>query len=730
MTANAQRGSQVIGFPRPVYLVACDINGGIDDVHEPISHEFIPGMDPAATFDPELVPILPAIWYALHLPSTRFDTLDIPLLDIQQSLTEKRRPLILPVPAYILEHPRTLEALARHGEPMLILSDDDSFDAAAVASREAGFVLPPVRVSNLDETQLRLHWQAISDHWDTDWPQGVKLDPLPPAWSSTIASNGSALPLRRLLKSLGQSGVTVRTHDEEPFVGAAHLLQWRAVLEALSGMEERGLTQTEAAALIDTEIAEARRQLKVPVTLGIPGIAPRYRRLAGRSARKAQPTSLVSQTLEEPNGKPVAQGDPPDVLRVMVAHNAAGDNSVGLVFNEPVPDAAFVALADLERYWVDSSRTAKGIQPAKESRLRARLDEAMQPFWSEWMLTAVRTASQIDAFSNFPIGLLRPPGQTAPLAALVPIAYRPINPLTRAFQLEFAPDHPIDLSEGMRVLVIECIPDTDPVGDISRRAWAFATQQLTDPTRSVLVETVEASDKTGVTAALAAHRPDVLILSAHGVYDSGSNVAGLAIGEEVSMGDDLGPMPPVVILSACHSGPRGAGPVAVADLLVRAGARAVLSTLVPVGVVHNSTFMTRLLTYMSESIGGTETHTTLLDLWHRVQTNTVILDILYGNPKLMEWGHSDVRGTPPIVEFMSRRFVGRIRPWHLYTDAETLLLDIAEERGEKTLIQGWLRAPGYVPESMMYTIVGDPSSVRFQPSRLTSRESDGGDAES
>jgi hypothetical protein len=726
-TLNDQRRSRENGtavrFPRPIYLVVCPVSGGVDDVYEPISHEFTPGVDDlATTFDSALVPILPAIWYALHLPSTRFDTVDIPVMvGIREQLREKRRHLILPVPAYALQHPLMLSALTQHGEPMLIISDDDGFDAARAASQDGGFVLPPVRVSDLNEALLLRHWQTISAHWNADWPEGIELDPLPPGWSPTIASNGSAVPLGRLLKTIGRRDATVRAHDQQPYAGAVDLLQWRAYLDALSGMEERGLTMAEAELAADAEVAEAGRRLKVPMTLALPGVAPRYRRLVGRLAQDAHAPNSDEPSLGKPNPtRPTELGDPPEVLRLMVAHNAAGDNSVGIVSADPVPDAAFVALADLERYWVDSARSRASIKPATEARLRARLDEAMRPFWSDQMISVMRTASQIDAFTNFPIGLLRLPGHTAPLAALLPIAYRPINPLTRAFQLEFVPDHSVDLSEGMRVLVIECIPGTDPVGVISRAAWAFAAQELTDPGRSVFVDIVDASNRAEVADALATHGPDIVILSAHGVYDADSNMAGLAIGDDVSMGDDLGPMPPVVILSACHSGPRGAGPVAVADLLLRAGARTVLSTLVPVGVHHNSTFMTRLLVYMSEAIGGAETHTTLMDLWHRVQTNSVIMDILYGNSKLMEWGHSDVKGTPPIVEFMSGRSAGRLRPWHLYQDAEAVLLDIAAERGQKAAVQGWLRAPGYVPESMMYTIVGDPSSIRFQSSRLTS----------
>lgn len=715
-------GKAVVHQPRPIYVVVCHIDGSVDDTYQPVLRGVSPGIDdPETTFDPDLVPVLPAIWYALHLPATRFDVLDLPPMGIRESLREKRRHLVLPVPAYTLQHPLMLAALGQLGELTLMISDDKSFDAASSASEKAHFVLPATRVRDLSEATLQRHWKILSERWSASWPAGVEVDRQPPSWSPVIAANGSALPLGRLLKSLGRSDVSVRTEDQAPLDGALKLLWWRSFLAAQSGLEERGLTTTEAEPLLDAEISEAARRLKVPLTVSLPGVAPRYRRLLSQRARDAMKPSLDSMDKNGAAAPHVSQrGDPPDVLRLMVAHNASGDNSVGYVSDESVPDEAFIALANLERYWVDSSRSAKGIQPEKEARLRARLDETMQPFWSDQMVTAIQSASQIDAFTNFPIGLLRMPGHSTPLAALLPIAYRPLNPLTRAFQLEFAPDRLTDISGGMRVLVIECIPETDPVGKISRSAWSFAARELTQPDRSVFVDLVDASDVGGVSQAIATHRPDVLILSAHGVYDAESNMAGLAIGDGVSMGDDLGPMPPVVILSACHSGPRGAGPVAVADLLLRAGAHAVLSTLVPVDVRHNSTFMTRLLVYMSESIGGSGPHTTLMDLWHRVQTSTVILDVLYGNPKLLEWGHSEAEGTPPVVEFMSNRSVGRLRTSHLYKDTEAILLEIAEDRGEKDAVQRWLRTPGYVPESMMYTVVGDPSSIRFRASSLTS----------
>jgi len=238
------------------------------------------------------------------------------------------------------------------------------------------------------------------------------------------------------------------------------------------------------------------------------------------------------------------------------------------------------------------------------------------------------------------------------------------------------------------------------------------------PMRVVIEETLSAA---AVSVAVERHRPDVLIMSAHGVYSRESNVAGLRIGDDFSLGLDLGPMPPLVVLSACASGPRGGGAVAVTDLLIRQGAFAVISTLVPVRVDHNAVFMNRLFLYVNEAIKGTEDHTTLMDLWHRVQTNTVIIDILYGNRRLNDWGHRTVDGMSPVAEFMGGRSAGRIRTSHLYEDAQAVLLEIADEQGMRDKVENWLRTPGYVPESMMYTVVGDPTRIRFRPSQLRRR---------
>lgn len=304
---------------------------------------------------------------------------------------------------------------------------------------------------------------------------------------------------------------------------------------------------------------------------------------------------------------------------------------------------------------------------------------------------------------------------SSPLATHLPIAYHPIEPITRALQLELAPPQFIDFSEGFSALIAECISRDDPVGVASRSAWSLASADLTDKTRSISIAVEETLSVSALREAIARYRPQILVISAHGFFEPDRNLAGLVIGDEHSIRIDLGPMPPLVILSACHSAPRGGSVVAVTDLLLRAGATAVVSTLVPVDVRHNSTFMTRFLVYLSEAVAGATSHVNVLSVWHRVQSSNVIIDIALGNPYLAAWAGTGKDGAmSPVSEYMSGRAVGRVSPIHMYRDAEEILLEIAAEQGMRPQVAGWLRDPGYLREAMMYTMVGDPSSIRLQ----------------
>ncbi|MGW6506606.1 CHAT domain-containing protein [Streptomyces niveus] len=212
--------------------------------------------------------------------------------------------------------------------------------------------------------------------------------------------------------------------------------------------------------------------------------------------------------------------------------------------------------------------------------------------------------------------------------------------------------------------------------------------------------------------AVAEHRPDFLIISAHGSFSG--NVAGLAIGNEICVELDLDHPPPVVMLSACHVAPRGAGAVSVTDLLFREGVLAVLGTQVPVRVDRNAMLMGRFLANVAEELQSPGRHATVLDLWHHVQAGNAVNDVLSGSASLQEWAmRGSADGTPVLTEFMLNASAGKLRRGHIYADTERVLEEIAHDMGMGHKVKNWFRRPGYVPESLFYLFVGHPERVHL-----------------
>jgi hypothetical protein len=697
----------------PIYVVACDVSIDINSVGEPV---VVPGsgapFDGSLSLDEELVSALPAIWYAMHLPKTLWDTIDLPLPAVRDYVSQQRPHGIALVPASFLKNNSFMTALLRGYEPVLIICSDDAMQDAIEVAGSNGFVLPPITFSELNQSGLNLHWVSLEKHWVKTLPGEVALkgDPSAPELRPLSATNGSSVPGIRLHRLIA-APYAFRGSSSTPEFDALDALYTRAFLQVLADLEDAGVGPVEAEKLLPGRLDELAPRFRLPLTLSFPGIASKYSKLAAREDHGARQTELPEQP-EQPTSSRAEAADASselEAISLMVAHRSVGSESMAVQFHQPVPAAAFHALADLERHWLE------GPTPRKEAKLRDRLDDSMKHLWTREFMTVLRAASRVEAFTNFPLGLLRVPGSTAPLAAQLPIAYHPINPLTRALQSEFGLPTFADFSTGYHVLIVECIPSTDPVGAVSRTAWRRAVDELSDSSTSITMAIEETLSSAALRAAVIEHKPDILIISAHGFSIPNSNVAGILIGEDKSLGTDLGWMPPLVILSACHSAPRGGGVVAVADLLLRAGARAVVSTLVPVDVRHNAIFMTRFLVYLSESVSGNENYLDVLSVWHRVQSNNAIIDILMGNRQLSEWANTTVNGSSPLVEFMTSRSKGRLTPANLYIDSENVLLEIAEEQGAREQVAGWLRSPGYLAEGMMYTLIGDPSGIRLRP---------------
>lgn len=673
-----------VTFPTPLYVVAAPLGPGSTTMQSAFIREPQPG-----TFDEEVLPALAGIHYAMHLPKNRFETLDLPLIAIKDQVSGfPRAHSVALIPDALLDSPKLIERLTAAFEPALIIAPADRMEAAGKVSDQIGFALPPARLDALDQSTLDEHWRLLASRWYDDWPLGVVLDPATPRWSWPIPPDGSLLSLQRLARMMAVP-LELSEDQESPFESAAGVRHLRVRLDSLVELENRGVDVDDAAEAFPGAMRERSNVTRTRLTVSLSGTAPRYVRFSSGA------DGVTRTTFNDHY---------PQVRSLLVAHSASADNSMGIVLEDALTPQAFHAVADLERHW------AEGPRPAAVRRILRRLNHATSAIWSKDFVAAVHCASSIDAFTNFPLGLLTLPGDSSPLSTRLPISYHTINPLTRALQFELSPQVPRRFQAGFKVLVAECIPTSDPVGRASRRGWQTISDEMS--AAGVDLTVTETPSKDALRSALASSLPDVLVLSAHGFYAPDSNIAGVAIGEdEITMGDDLGAMPPLVILSACHTSPRGGGVVNIGDLLLRAGADAVLSTLVPVDVHHNAQTVARFFRYLARAIADTTTapNTSILEIWHQVQSLNVVIDLTYGNPKLADWAFSKATGISPIEQFMTGDH--GLRHARLYEDAEARLITIAARTGDDERVRSWLRSPGYLPESLMYTMLGKPSSL-------------------
>ena len=298
-------------------------------------------------------------------------------------------------------------------------------------------------------------------------------------------------------------------------------------------------------------------------------------------------------------------------------------------------------------------------------------------------------ASSFTCFSEFPLGLAVLPGGTAPLCCRVPVAYRPVVPLTRTLQFELTPMPTMHLSGKLKVLVAECIPERDLVGRISREGWKMGKEVLSG-VPNVECDIKEIGALNDLTEALTSKTYDVLVISAHGGLDNERNQTGFVCGDRLVVGEDLGSLPTIVCLSACQVSPRGKGSTNVSDLMFRQGAAVVIGTLVPVDVRRKS----------------------LEEIWHFTCTSNAVNDIVSSNEAL--WRSIERRGSYSVIEdFMLKRSPGTLRKNHVYQDSENVLAEIAQDHGILVKFRSWINSQGYVPESAFYVIMGWPERIVF-----------------
>lgn len=647
----------------------------------------------------EVANALPGLWYCLHLPNDRAQLDDISIWSIKESQGLFLGPHVLLVPTRLFAR-ELFEAYVRRYQPVLAVCEDGLVDTVRTEATSLGFALPAAAFSELTNIRLQEHWTELARLLV---PDGLLRRPPILARDRHVAP--SDLVRRLIVRQLGdQDRLVTEAADRASSVSAA--LDVQITLAAFATLEEEGVGLKEAEARLPEQLRIEGRRLDVPLSLGVPGVPRAYERRTYERRAQRHARSVDDVAAEEAQVRDDAAAEL-DAIEFITAHEAVATTGVGLMLPE-VPAQAWTVLADLERHF-----RSLAPKPRVVASMLKRLTGTMEHLFTDEFLYAVTHASTIAVNGNFPIGLLTLPGDSGPLLERAAISYRPTLPLTRALQTQLSFHTPVLAGPSLKVLVLECIPDADPVGRLSRIGWNSAKEEFEAAFDFLTVITLVVATEDDIRAALAEHQPHVLVLSAHGVF-RGGDFAGIQVGNYPSLGIGLGPLPPLVVLSACHVAPRATGAVAIGDMLIREGAEAVLGTQVPVNVAHNAMLMMRFFLYIALSMTGAESFANVLDVWQHVQASNAINDLLHGSGHLAEFGRTRTpSGTAVLEEFMNTRSVGRLRKGHLHEDTEAVLVEIAKELNLDAQVANWLTSPGYLPESFFYAFVGRPELIRF-----------------
>ncbi len=640
-------------------------------------------------WDDELNVVIPALWYILHLPRMGFDVFENDIELVLHSHDEPHNIIVCP---FVRNNPVFQKEINRIlVNATLIVCPDDIYQDVLCCSDITKPLLGIYKISDLNTELVHEHWKQLSLYARKIEPE-IDTCIIDSEFRLTFSDERKILPLVPLANQLGYTKQLVEEIEKLNY-GSNHNMYAIAMRQRIIDCY-RNLIKEEPDVKTRTEkiIIENPNFNGIPLVITLPGI-------------------MSSQVKRFNRVKNLPQNER-EIIDILGCHRALAKNALWLSL-DTISQEMFTELSALEEHCKDSKkinnlfvwRTLRRIGKLLNNRLRAS------------KIDIINHVSQITVFSDFPIGLAILDGCTAPLCCIKSISYRPLSPLTKAFQYEMGKLPQVYFGRKLKIVLAECVEKSDNI----RRYCDVLTNNLknmvkNEPDIDIVVE--EISTVSLFKEMLDKHRDaDILLISAHGTYNKYRNMAGLVIGNEIWMADDNNlHVPPVVLLSACHVMPRGRGVVSVGDLFIRAGAMAVLGTFIPVDVRRNTVLITRLFIEIFEVRKGWSHIRTLDEIWsHVVCTNAVheiIAPTSSGHNKLEIWANTKKKdGTFPQAEFKNKYSVGRLRSTHTYDDTVEILREIAYKDGIGEYYDSFIKSNGYFPESVFYQFIGMPENV-------------------
>lgn len=640
------------------------------------------------TVDPDITGILSALQYCLHLPRNGLETMDLPISTIMKAYSAAHNILLLP--SYV-----TSQEAKRNNfpTPTLIICDEASIESARSFAVGCGSSLGFVSILELSTNLLKVHWGMLIQLMQKSSLKKsapIKVNPR----LLTASERKVLVPLSFLLNQFNMTEGAERELKKFKYIDKHRLeitIKIRSLINTLYSFEQKGKKEED---ITKKELIKTRtyyeKNLKIPVVITLPG------------------TSALLQPRGARDRSPVLGDIEKKFIEILGLHRSAARSAFWLDSN-PLSVSMFDELRQLEHHFKEPS--IKKVSNKYLLDTMKRLGRNLSDHLGNVGMHALSRASEITAYTDFPIGLAILPGQEDPLCCTTPISYNPLTPLTRTLQMKL-PNYRekyIGLGRGFKVVIAECILPDDRIYKLSVEAWKKIREQLTGHENIEIVYS-EIHSITSLKSLLAEHTDaDILVISAHGSYDE--DIAGLCVGDKVWLAaDDDIQVPPIVILSACHVAPRGVGAVTVNDLFLRAGARAVLGTLIPVDVRKNAILTGRFFSYLIDAATNGGQFRTLTEAWQWVISSNAIYEIMESSTRLKEWAITRKDGKPsPLEEFKRKKSTGRLRNGFVYSDTVKVLQELAIPDGID--VEAIVSSQGYFPESCFYTWSGSPEEI-------------------
>lgn len=482
--------------------------------------------------DPSMIDVLPAFEFIMHLPRHIYDyyDLDEEFLNIQYDTSH----IIFAVPDNGIKKFIKLTNIT----PSLIMLSDSCSEEIYSYCKTIQSQIEPIRTNQLDTNKLNCCWKMLKPFTNEtfEWIKNIdnhfllkdqKLIALPGLFSSR-QFNDTEQYLNKIFNSENlESDVITKQWEYKSKINAyLHMGKHYSKNEYDNASKFKKI--------YTKSLQEVGNHFDLSAIITMPGV-PKEQIKYGLSTEQITKDELRT-------------------IRILGVHRAISRNGFLIEINR-VPIEIFTLLSNIEKNCID------GTNNKHVWHLLKKIGNQLGKLFTRDQIQYIKHAKDVTVFSDFPIGLAIFDGDELPLQCYKAISYRPLTPLTRQLQLELikTPQYYLGKGKKIKILFAECIIDNDEnravfkysetVYDVIKSTFANENFEIIY-CQTYDVKTLKQFIETNMGA-------DILYISAHGHYEKNRNMAGIMVGEEFWMADQDMEVPPFVILSACHTSPRG-----------------------------------------------------------------------------------------------------------------------------------------------------------------------------